>query len=318
QSSDGTGELARALARTSPDARLGLTVLKGRPRPRGWAGKPWAMAQGVERALAAPVAPEWVLFSDADIAHPPGSLRRLVASAVAGDKPAVSVMARLATQSRWERLTMPLFVYFFAQIYPFRWVNDPERATAAAAGGCFLVNAEALEEVGGVAAFADATIDDVALAKALSAAGFDLWLTLAGGSGGSGPGQAPCIKSLRHYPRLADIWAMVARSAYTQLGCKPAALAGAMAALSFVYLSPPLLCAIGLVAAKPLTTLAGLAAWTAMAASYLPLARYYKVSPASALALPFTCSLYMAMTLDSARRHRLGTTGWKGRPTALA
>jgi hopene-associated glycosyltransferase HpnB len=314
QSSDGTGEVAREVARRTAGASLGLSVVKGSPRPPGWAGKPWAMAQGVQRAMDAPVSPEWILFTDADIAHPPGSLRQLVASALASDRAAVSLMARLSTASRWERLTMPLFVYFFAQIYPFRWVNDPGRATAAAAGGCLLVKTAALEEAGGVGAFASATIDDVALAKALSAAGFDIWLALAGDGS---PGQAPNVESLRRYPHLADIWEMVARNAYTQLGYNPAALVGTVAALSAVYLAPPLLATGGLLSRKPGPVLAGLAAWTAMAASYLPIARYYKVPAATAAALPFTCSLYMAMTLDSARRHRSGKTGWKGRPTGL-
>lgn len=314
QSSDGTGELARTLARKSSVPSLGLAIVEGKPRPGGWAGKPWAMAQGVERAMASPEPPEWFLFTDADIAHPPGSLRQLVASALDGKRSAVSLMARLPTGAFWERLTMPLFVYFFSQIYPFSWVNDPDRGTAAAAGGCLLVEVDALVQAGGVQAFAGATIDDVALAKSLSAVGYDVWLALAGDGS---PGQAPNVESLRRYPRLGDVWEMVARNAYTQLGCSPAALAGTVAALSSIYLAPPLLAATGLAARKPRTAVAGLAAWTAMAASYLPIARYYRVHPVSALALPFTCSLYMAMTVDSARRHHWGATGWKGRPVTV-
>ena len=315
QSSDGTAELARSLARKGGGRGLGLAVVEGKPCPPGWAGKPWAMAQGWAHALQAPEPPEWALFTDADIAHPPGSLRQLVLSALGSGKAAVSVMARLPTGTRWERLTLPAFVYFFAQIYPFRWVNDPEKETAAAAGGCLLVEADALAQAGGIEAIAGATIDDVALAKALKASGYDIWLTLAGDGS---PGQAPNVESTRRYPALAGIWEMVARNAYTQLGYSPWALAGATAGLSAVYLAPPALAAAGLATRKRATALAGLAGWTAMAASYLPIGRYYRASPATALALPFTCSLYMAMTLDSARRHRQGASAWKGRPAPRA
>jgi hopene-associated glycosyltransferase HpnB len=310
RSSDRTAELARSLAATKKGRCLGLAVLEGRPPPAGWAGKTWAMAQGVEHAMAAPEPPDWLLFTDADIYLSPGSLRRLVASALASSKAAVSLMARLSTRTAWERLLMPAFVYFFAQIYPFEWVNDPARETAAAAGGCLLVNTEALAEAGGMAAVAGAAIDDVALAKALSAAGYDLWLGLAGDGS---PEQAPLVESLRRYPRLSDIWEMVARNAYTQLQQNPWALAGTVAALCSIYLAPPALGLAGVAARRPGTALAGLAAWTAMAASYLPTARYYRASPATAIALPFTAALYAGMTIDSARRHRKGASQWKGR-----
>lgn len=309
RSSDGTAAVARALAAGRP--RLALTVVEGAPPPRGWAGKPWALAQGAERAMRVAEPPEWLLFTDADIAHPPYSLRQLVAAALASGKAAISLMARLSAESRWERLAMPAFVYFFAQIYPFSWVNDPHRRTAAAAGGCLLVRADALAGAGGLQRVANATIDDVALAKALKGAGYDIWLGLAG-TGAAG--EAPEVRSLRSYPRLADVWEMVARNAYTELGHSPAALVGALTGLSCVYLAPPLLAIGGAVRTNRSVAAAGALAWAAMAASYLPTLRYYRVHPAGAPALPVTCALYMAMTLDSARRHRAGTKTWKGRP----
>lgn len=302
-STDGTPQLAAGLARSGS---LPLSVVRGRPRPPGWAGKPWAMAQGVEQAMLLQPKPEWLLFTDADITHPPGSLRRLVAAALGDDRAAVSLMAQLRSVTAWERLLLPAFVYFFAQIYPFAWVNDRRRRTAAAAGGCLLVNAAALAAAGGVAAVADATIDDVALAKALKRAGYDLWLGLAGGT-------APGVKSERAYPRLADIWEMVARSAYTQLRHSPAALAGTLAGLGSTYLAPPLLAFSGVALRRPLMAAAGISSWATMTVTYLPIARRYGASPATALALPFTAGLYAAMTIGSARRHHRGGVAWKGR-----
>jgi hopene-associated glycosyltransferase HpnB len=311
-STDGTASVARALAAAAPGPKLGLRVVIGQARPAGWAGKPWAMAQGVEAAMEAGDRPEWLLFTDADIAHPPCSLRQLVQAASEDARSVVSLMARLSTAGAWERLLMPAFVYFFAQIYPFNWVNDRQGRTAAAAGGCLLVEARALAQAGGIEAIATSTIDDVALARAVKGAGFDIWLGLAGQGG---PYDAPRVESLRRYPRLAGIWEMVARNAYTQLHHNPAALAGTVAGLAALYLSPPVLTAAGLATRRPALATAGVAAWTAMTMTYLPMVRYYGAPPASALALPFTASLYGAMTVSSARRYRKGRSAWKGRPT---
>jgi hopene-associated glycosyltransferase HpnB len=311
-STDGTASRARALAEAAPSPKLELRVVTGQARPTGWAGKPWAMAQGAEAAMEEVPRPEWLLFTDADIAHPSSSLRQLVEAASQDARSAVSLMARLSTASGWERLLMPAFVYFFAQIYPFNWVNDRQRRTAAAAGGCLLVETRALAEAGGVEAIATSTIDDVALAKAVKGAGFDIWLGLAGQGS---PADAPRVESLRRYPRLGGIWEMVARNAYTQLRHNPAALAGTVAGLGALYLSPPLLAATGLATRRPALAAAGVAAWTAMTMTYLPIVRYYGAPPASALALPFTASLYAAMTVSSARRYKKGASAWKGRPT---
>jgi hopene-associated glycosyltransferase HpnB len=315
QSSDATAATARVLAKEAHGRALGLKVVSGKPKPAGWAGKTWAMAQGMEDALAGPELPEWFLFTDADIRHPPDCIRRLVASAVASERDSVSLMARLSTTTAWERLLMPAFVYFFAQIYPFSWVNDDRHRTAAAAGGCLLVRAEALARSGGLEAVAAEPIDDVALAKALKSAGSRIWLTLAGrpGQAASRDATAPAVESLRQYPQLRDIWEMVARNAYTQLGKDPLSLAAAMAAMGSVYLAPPFLTWSGLAKRRSARAAAGLAAWNCMAATYLPIAKYYRVSPAAAAALPFTALLYMAMTVSSALRERHGGFAWKGR-----
>ncbi len=311
-STDGTARRAELVAEAAPSPKLELRVVTGRPRPPGWAGKPWAMAQGVEAAMNTSPGPEWLLFTDADISHPPSSLRQLVRAAGDDGRSAVSLMARLSTVGAWERLLMPAFVYFFAQLYPFGWVNDRRRPTAAAAGGCLLVEAAALAGAGGIEAIGTRTIDDVALAQALKGAGSDIWLGLAGPGGA---GDAPAVESLRRYPRLAGIWEMVARNAYTQLRHNPVLLAGTVAGLAALYLAPPVIAGAGLVTRRPALAAAGMTAWTAMTVTYLPMVRYYGASPASALALPFTASLYTAMTVSSARRHGKGGWAWKGRPT---
>ena len=132
---DGTGELARELARRH--GGLPLTVASPGEPPAGWTGKLWAVRHGI--ALARAREPEYLLLTDADIAHEPDSLRELVAAARSGGFDMVSQMARLRVESLWERLVVPAFVYFFAQLYPFRWIDRRGSRTAAAAGGCVLL-----------------------------------------------------------------------------------------------------------------------------------------------------------------------------------
>jgi hopene-associated glycosyltransferase HpnB len=304
-SSDGTSEVAAAIGAA---ASRDMTVVSARPTPPGWAGKVWAMAEGV---TAAGPAAEYILFTDADIAYRPGTLSALVRAAADGRFALVSQMALLRTRTRSEKLLIPAFVYFFAQLYPFRRVSSPRSTTAAAAGGCMLVNARALAEAGGLEAIRGARIDDVALGRLVKRAGGRCWL-----------GLTTQVISMRPYDRLADIWDMVARSAYTQLRYSPPAVAAVLAGLAWLYLLPPLAAVAGLALLAAGTTTAtaawlagaGLAGWLVMSATYLPMLRLYRLSPARAPTLPLIAALYAAMTADSARRHLAGRGGeWKGR-----
>src|SRR6516162_9637036 len=123
------------------------------------------MSQGA--AEAAVDDPAYLLFTDADISWAPGALRDLVAAAERDDRALLSQMALLRAETAWERVIVPAFVYFFAQLYPFRQVNSPASRTAAGAGGCMLVAAAALEKAGGLDRIRGALIDDVALATLL-------------------------------------------------------------------------------------------------------------------------------------------------------
>ena len=286
-----------------------LRIVAGTRTPAGWAGKVWAMAQGLRAAGDA----EYVLFTDADIAYRPGTLAALVRAAEADDRVLVSQMARLRADTGWERLLVPAFVYFFAQLYPFRLVNRPGTRTAAAAGGCMLIRRRELAAAGGLERIRGALIDDVALGQLMQSArpAARCWL-----------GLSTDITSIRPYPRLADLWQMVTRSAYTQLRYSPAALAGTLAGLLWLYLLPPAAVLAGLAglaagggAAAGWLAVAGAAGWAAMAVTYLPMLRLYGLSPLRAPSLPLIAILYAAMTADSARRHYRGRGGeWKGRP----
>ena len=137
-------------------------------------------------------------------------------------------MALLRADTRWEKWIVPAFVYFFAQLYPFRRVNNPASRTAAGAGGCMLIRKAALEAAGGLEPIRGALIDDVALATLLKRHGNRCWL-----------GLTATITSARPYPRLASLWHMIARSAYTQLRYSPVLLAGTIVGLLLLYAAPP-------------------------------------------------------------------------------
>ncbi|TGA85927.1 glycosyltransferase [Streptomyces sp. MZ04] len=301
-SSDGTGELARALA----DRHGGLPLTIGSPGepPPGWTGKLWAVRHGI--ALARARAPRYLLLTDADIAHEPDSLRQLVAAAETGGFDLVSQMARLRVESVWERLVVPAFVYFFAQLYPFRRIARKGSRTAAAAGGCVLLSTQAAERARIPESIRHAVIDDVSLARAVKRSGGHIWL-----------GLAERVDSVRPYPRLGDLWRMVSRSAYAQLRHNPLVLLGTVLGLALVYLVPPVALLVGLAAGSMPTAVLGGLAWLLMTATYVPMLRYYRQPLWLAPLLPFTAFLYLLMTVDSAVQHYRGRgAAWKGRTYA--
>ncbi|MEV0848493.1 glycosyltransferase [Streptomyces sp. NPDC049954] len=298
-STDGTGELARSLA--SAYGGLPLRIVSPGEPPSGWTGKLWAVRHGI--SLAGEREPEFLLLTDADIAHEPDSLRSLVAAAEGNGLDMVSQMARLRVASLWERMVVPAFVYFFSQLYPFRWINRPGARTAAAAGGCVLLRTSTAVAAGVPDVIRQSVIDDVALARAVKRGGGRIWL-----------GLAERVDSVRPYPRLADLWRMIARSAYAQLRHRPPVLLGTVLGLALVYLVPPLALVAGLAAGDAAVAAAGAAAWLVMTATYLPMLRYYRQSPLLSLLLPVTAFLYLLMTVDSAVQHYRGRgAAWKGR-----
>jgi hopene-associated glycosyltransferase HpnB len=293
-SSEGTGEIARAMAHNH------LTVLTGAPRPPGWTGKLWALQQGMERASAYH-APDYLWFTDADIAHSSDNLRQLAARAEEGNAVLVSLMARLHSRSSAEHFLIPAFVYFFAMLYPFGAVNNPARRIAAAAGGCMLARREALEAAGGIAAIRGSIIDDCALARVMKKEG-PIWL-----------GLTNRATSLRPYEHIGDIRRMVARSAYAQLGYSPLLLIGTLLALALVFFAAPAAAMFG----WGISQGAAWGAWLLMAISFQPMLRFYRLSPLWGLALPIIAGFYAAFTLESAIQHWRGRGGmWKGRAQA--
>ncbi|HTF63438.1 MAG TPA: glycosyltransferase [Edaphobacter sp.] len=301
-SEDGTGAMAQAIAFEGQKTSR-LTVVNAPDLPAGWSGKVAAMQAGTTTSNA-----DYILFTDADIEHPADSLRRLAARAVDRNIDLVSRMVKLHCAYPSEKLLIPAFVYFFAMLYPFKRVNDPESKVAAAAGGVMLLRRKTLDHIGGLARIKSALIDDCALARAIKDYG---------GTSGT-PSRIELtlsrdIKSARPYPRIQDITHMIARTAYTQLRYSPLLLAGTIIGMAILFLAPLMLFLTG----WPICSEAALAAWMLMVLIYIPMTRFYELPFAWSLALPLAAAIYIVATIDSARLYRQGKGGqWKGRMQA--
>lgn len=302
QSSDDTADVARTAAAALGAAER-VRIAAGSAPPPGWTGKLWAMRQGLAAVEAGPEPPEFVLFTDADIAYAPRTLQRLIAIAQSTDSVLVSLMAKLRCVSLAERLLAPAFVFFFQKLYPFAWVNDRRRATAAAAGGCMLVRREALARAGGLEMMRSALIDDCALAALMKRQGaIQLGLT-------------ENVQSLRAHPDFADFGQMIVRSAFAQLRYATILLFGAVIGMAATYLAPPLIALFAHGAARA----AGLIAWGMMAFAFAPMLRFYGRARIFGLALPAVAAAYTVFTIQSAVQHWRGRGGqWKGRYQATA
>ncbi len=293
QSSDGTADVARQAAAAFADR---LAVVPGAALPAGWTGKLWAMKQGVAQALIGE--PTYLLFTDADIVYDSDTLTRLVSQAQPNELVLNSLMVALRCESFAERAFVPAFIFFFQMLYPFAWVNRADRAIAAAAGGCMLVRRDALDAAGGIEAIRGALIDDCALARKLKPHG-PIRLSL-----------TQRVHSIRGYATMQDIRRMVARSAYAQLRYSPLLLAATVAGMALVYLAPVVLALFG---HGPAQTF-GLLAWALMTVAFLPILRFYRLSPLWGPFLPLIALAYMAFTVDSAYQYARKRGGlWKGR-----
>ncbi len=263
----------------------------------------WALETGTRAAADLAPQAEYVLLTDADITHAPETLSRLIAQAETHDLALVPLMVRLDARDFWGALLIPAFVFFFQKLYPYRWINDPARSTAGAAGGCLLVRRAALAEIGGLTAIR-ALIDDYALAARIKH-GLPrraIWLGLASDE----------ALALRDNRTLGSIWTMVARNAFTRLSRSALLLAGSMLALVLTYLAGPLAVLLLPLHGDILTATPGAVAWMLSSLAYLPTIRLYRLAPWRALGLPLAALLYGAMTLSSAVAH------WRGRDGAGA
>jgi len=298
-SEDGTAALAQQAANES-GASQRLKIHSAAPLAPGWTGKLWALNEGISATSEKGV--EFIWFTDADIEHAPDTLRRLVFRAEKNSLDLTSLMVLLQANTFAERLLIPAFLYFFLLLYPPRWIADPNASTAGAAGGCILLRRNVLAPIGGMASIRREVIDDCALARAVKKNGGKIWM-----------GLTRVSVSLRGYGTFAEIRDLIARTAFTQLHYSFAFFAVALAGLFGTFLLPWIL----FFAYPGEAWLLVDTAIALMTATFLLTVRFYNLSAAWALTLPFAAAFYGYATCVSAVRYWLGRGGqWKGRAQA--
>jgi chlorobactene glucosyltransferase len=121
-----------------------LRVLRIESLPEGWLGKNYAVATAAKQAKG-----DWLLLTDADVEHQPGSLVTLLERAKAEQADMLSVSPGQETPTWWEKAVIPLVYVQLAKLYRFDEVSDPSSTAAAANGQYILIRREVYERVGG-------------------------------------------------------------------------------------------------------------------------------------------------------------------------
>ncbi|HUA00872.1 MAG TPA: glycosyltransferase family 2 protein [Candidatus Aquilonibacter sp.] len=198
QSTDRTGAILAQMA-----ARIAkLRILSVGDLPRGWVGKNYAVSLGAAAATG-----EWLLFTDADTVHLPGSMRRALADAVDHDAVLVSYSPEQELGTFWEHALIPFIYCRLAARFSFARINDPHQPDAAANGQFLLVLRDAYQSVGGHAAVASEIVEDVALAQLVKRAGYRIYFAAPIG-----------IVRTRMYQSFAAMWQGWTKNLYPLMG----------------------------------------------------------------------------------------------------
>jgi glycosyltransferase involved in cell wall biosynthesis len=184
-STDRTREIAQSFA--------GVQIVNAGPLPAGWSGKNNALTAGMRQAKG-----EWLLFTDADTVHLPGSLARALAEARAQGTALLSYSPEQEVDGFWERAVMPVIFAELAGRYRPAEVSDPQSPVAAANGQYLLVSREAYDAVGGHVAIAGDLLEDVALARAVKRSGRKIFFRFGG--------DAVRTRMYRSFAQLREGW----------------------------------------------------------------------------------------------------------------
>lgn len=153
---DGSSDRTRAIA----DSFSGVRVLEPDPLPDGWTGKNNAVTAGAKAARG-----EWLLFTDADTVHKPGSLARAVREANDNNVDLLSYSPEQEVHGFWEKAVMPVIFAELARKYPPSKISDFSTNMAAANGQYLLIRRASYDAIGGHTAVAGSLLEDVALAR---------------------------------------------------------------------------------------------------------------------------------------------------------
>jgi glycosyltransferase involved in cell wall biosynthesis len=204
QSTDGTESVLQALAQKIPNLRL----LRTNNLPDGWVGKNYALSIGVPRAKGT-----WLLFTDADAVHEPGSAARAIQIAEENHAVLVSFSPEQITETWYEKALIPFIYLRLAKQFSYDQVNDPNSRAAAANGQFLMIRRDIYDALGGHASVAGEVLEDVAFAIRAKSAGHRIWF-------GSGKG----IVRVRMYRSFDAMWQGWKKNLYRLMGGTPWAL----------------------------------------------------------------------------------------------
>src|ERR1700727_699836 len=122
---DGSTDQTRAIAQTFPGVQ---GIAASEPAP-GVMGKCNALIAGAAGCTA-----KWLLFTDADTFHYPGSLAAAVKEAESRNVDLLSYSPEQETASWWELAIMPVVFAELVRAYPPERVNNPSDPAVAANG----------------------------------------------------------------------------------------------------------------------------------------------------------------------------------------
>lgn len=286
-STDGTGDLVRSVL----DGVPGVRVLDGRPLPDGWLGKPHACDQLARAAADASV----LVFLDADVVLSPDAVASAVALLRSSGLDLVSPYPRQVATGAGQRLVQPLLQWSWATTLPLRLAERSRRPSLSAANGQFLVvDAAAYHRAGGHAAVRGEVLEDLALVRAVKAAGGSGTVT-------DGTSTATC----RMYPTWSDLVAGYGKSLWSAFGSRGAS-AGVAGVLLLAYVVP--------VAAALTGSPTGALGYCAGVAGRVLVARRTggRVWP-DTLAHPLSVLVFTGLLARSWYGHDRGTLSWRGR-----
>ena len=294
QSSDSTGEILRRLAAGQPKLR----VCEAGPLPAGWVGKNHAASLGAQKAAC-----DWLLFTDADALHLPGSTARALAEAESRRADLVSYSPGQEMHTWWERAMIPFVFCRLSQLYSYATVNDPDSPAAAANGQYLLVRRNVYEQIGGHAAVRDEVLEDVALARLAKSAGFRLHFA---------PGEQIC--RVRMYASFQAMWEGWSKNLLPLVSWS-----GQRVTRELLSVMPwiPLLCLL-LTPWHIVFGALGLLLLAGRHASYAALLRKNRFPLASVLYYLVGAALYCAALLASDWGYARGKIAWKGREYPVA
>jgi hypothetical protein len=289
QSTDGTAAKLAELSARFPQ----LTTLETKELPDGWVGKNYAVSLGASQATG-----DWLLFTDADGVHLPGSAAHALGDAAKTGALLISYSPEQETRTWWEKALIPFVYTRLAHKFSYAEVCDPDSAAAAASGQYLLIRREAYGRIGGHAAVSGEVLEDVALARLAKQAG--IGLHFASGAG---------IMRVRMYRTFRAMWEGWTKNLYPLMGGTPRAVGRE---LFRVVPWIPLL-VLPLAVLHLIFGALGLALLAGRHAAYAADLKRNHFRGSLALYYLPAVALYAASLLHSESRYARGKVSWKGR-----